>query len=221
MKIPCITAEQMREADRITIEEFVPVEKLMENAGRISADAAYEFFHPRSVAILVGKGNNGGDGLVAARYLHKKGVNVFVVLADSALNDLPLKQLERIKKLGIGIGSEISGKPELVIDALLGYSAKGAPRGRVAELIKEAKKLDVPVLCIDIPSGFDATAGEWFSPAFENAVVLTLGLPKTKMDGNSKIKKLLVADIGIPNEVYGRIGVYVEDFFDGKEWVGG
>lgn len=218
MKIPEVTVEQMKEVDRLMTEEFgVSVPQMMELAGHVTARVVMDLFNPGEVLILAGKGNNGGDGLAAARHLHNFGVAVKVVLAGELRREMPRMQLKSLRKLGVpaldnpeSIGN---GKPNLVIDALLGYSAMGKPRGGTALLIMEARKLGVPVLSVDIPSGLEASTGMWFSPAFEDSTCLTLALPKYGMTSDPGIKRLLVGDIGIPREAFRRVGVEVPVLF--------
>jgi len=201
--IPEISITQMTEVDRLMIEEYnISLFQMMENAGRLLAKLAIELFKPKTVTILVGKGNNGGGGLVAARYLHNGGIKVKIVLADDNLKEAPKHHLETAKKLNIPI-TEIE-ESDLFIDALLGYNAKGEPRGKYKEIIDKVNSLNANILSLDIPTGFDLETGDFYDTSFQNAVVLTLGMPKTNM---SKIKLLYIGDIGIPKEIYKEIGV--------------
>ncbi len=225
--VPSVTPEQMAKIDRIVENEFhVSPVQLMENAGRAVAGVACSAFRlPMRVAVLAGKGNNGGDGLVAARHLHNRGAEVSVVLVDKNLRGLPLQQLRAVQALGIRPGSDLKAlgdKPDLIIDALLGFGARGPPMGIVARLIADGVRLQekgVPVLCVDAPSGLDLETGKWFSPAFRGADVVTLGLPKMNMVGNTGIKRLFVADIGIPREAYMRIGIGVPALFSDRDYI--
>ena len=211
-----ITAHQMKEVKRIMTDEFhISSLQITENTGRILANLLCDLKQPKSVAILVGPGNNGGAGLVAARYLHNKRVQVEVVLASEQLNVITAKHLETVKALGIKITNEIQFTPEVIIDALLGCGAIGAPKGKVAELVMQANGLDIPVLSLDVPTGFNLTSGNSYLPSFVNSLVLAIGMPKQHMD---KIKKIYVADIGIPREVYHKIGIKPLYKFD-KEYL--
>lgn len=217
MSVPEATVQQIREVDRLMVEEYgIPIPQMMELAGYVTARAAMDLFRPQEVLVLVGKGNNGGDGLSAARHLHNFGVAVKVVLAGELHREAPLAQLESLKKLSVPVLDDPAnlGNPSLVIDTLLGYSAKGEPRGSVGLLIREARKLGAPVLSVDVPSGLEVSTGTWFRPAFQGSACLTLGLPKSGMTRDKGIKRLLVGDIGIPREAYHRIGVKVPVMFD-------
>ncbi len=216
MKIPEVTANEMREIDRRAIEEYnIPALSLMENAGQRSAEFIIRHY-PQSerITILAGKGNNGGDGLVAALSLQKSGKTVEIVLADDKLKGIPLLQLQRVEELKIPVLHSFRQKPDIIIDALLGYSSRGIPRGRIGELITESKKYPAEIISLDIPSGFDLDTGTFYSPSFQGAVVLTFGLPKKYMTGNPGIKKLYLIDIGFPQPIFQSFGIqYPEDIF--------
>ncbi|MFC1755267.1 NAD(P)H-hydrate epimerase, partial [Thermoproteota archaeon] len=166
-------------------------------------------------------GNNGADGIAAARYLHNKRVDVEVVLGveETRLCETAMRHLDAAKVLGIPIIDTVGKRPDLFIDCLLGYNAKGAPRERIAEIISHVKGLEVPVLSCDVPTGLELSTGKWHEPCFENAVCLTLGLPKKGMIDDSKIKRLLVGDLGIPPEVYKKAGVDATNLFVEKDYV--
>ncbi|MBD3313116.1 NAD(P)H-hydrate epimerase [Candidatus Woesearchaeota archaeon] len=222
MNIPTVTVEQMREIDRLMPDEFnIGLLQMMENAGRLIANAAQDIFRPKTATVLVGPGNNGADGLVAARYLHNKGVDVEVVLSldPGDLSDVGAQHLDTLKILGIPVKQSIGKRPDLFIDCLLGYSTSGAPYGRVAEIMGEATVLETPVLSCDVPSGFELSTGQWHKPAFEGAVCITLGMPKKGMANNPGIKKLLVGDLGIPPEAYKSIGIDVPNLFLDKDYI--
>jgi NAD(P)H-hydrate epimerase len=105
----------------------------------------------------------------------------------------------------------------LVIDALIGYSLRGAPRGKAAELIATCNEVATRVISLDIPSGMDSTSGDTPGVAVRADTTLTLALPKTglaKFSGD-----LYLGDIGIPQEVYKEIGVEFEQPFDDRYWI--
>jgi NAD(P)H-hydrate epimerase len=211
-----LTAEEMAEADRASIEEFgVDVLSLMENAGLGVAKLARTMLggavRGRRISFLVGKGNNGGDGLVAARNLHNWGAEVSVVLggAKGGVRDIPARQLGAVERMGVAIDGpegKFSGA-ELLVDALLGYGSHGDPREPVAGLIRRANASGIPILAVDIPSGLDATGGEPADPCIRAKATVTFGLPKTGFlnpDARGFVGELYVADISMPQEVYRR-----------------
>ena len=210
-----LTAEEMREADQEAIVGFgIDVLSLMENAGSAVASLASSILGGvvgrRRVGVLVGKGNNGGDGLVAARRLHNWGVDVKVMLSDrGAMGQVPLAQLAGVVKAGISVGGagETLGGFDLLIDSLLGYNSKGDPREPVRGMILNANASGVPILAVDIPSGLDATGGEPGDPCVTAAATLTLGFPKTgflNAECRNCVGRLYLGDVSIPLEVYRR-----------------
>lgn len=213
-----VTAAQMRAIDRETIDKFgIPGATLMENAGHGIAELMLSDLidSPEStqVAVFCGKGNNGGDGFVIARYLHEAGVKVktyFIgptekLTADSKLN------LNRAREAGVRL-TEVSSLDQLpvdldadfVVDALLGTGFSGTPEGLVAGLIEYINFQNGLVVAVDMPSGLSADTG-----AAEGAVVTagctyTLGLPKIGLylsPGREIAGEVTVIDIGLPENV--------------------
>ncbi len=213
-----MTAQELAEADRAAIQEFgVDVLVLMENAGvavaRLARKMLGEGAAGKRVACLVGKGNNGGDGLVAARHLHNWGARVVVVLSGPAggLNETPSKQLRIIRRMGIDVAENTTKTPEadLCVDALLGYGSKGDPRQPTANLIRSANDSKVPILAVDQPSGLDATGGEPGDPCIVAHATVTLGFVKTGfLNPRAKafLGELYLADVSIPAGVYRKYG---------------
>lgn len=221
IELPAVTAEEMREVDRVAVDEFgLGVLQMMENAGRSLATHAMEMLSEGAgrVAVLAGSGGNGGGGLCCARHLRNHGVGVdlvldrpparlagaaasqFRVLAESGAKPVPEKDVPRAV-----------GGAAVIVDALTGYGLKGAPRGRVAELIEIANQSGGRILSLDVPSGVNATTGDALGGAIRPERTLTLALPKTGLARVSS--ELYVADIGIPAEVYERLGIQVGPFF--------
>ena len=209
-----LSAEEMAKADSMAIESYgIDVLSLMENAGLRTAEVAREMLGGdvlgKAVCCLVGRGNNGGDGLVAARHLYDWGARVQVMLGGprEGVRDVPAKQLATVEKIGIEIAGpegEI-GETDLLVDALLGYGSKGDPRGSIATLITKASRSVARTLAVDIPSGLDATSGEPGHPCIDADLTLTFGLPKVGFL-NPKARGLLgdlyLADISLPPNVY-------------------
>ena len=164
------SATQIREADRVMIEDLgYPGILLMESAGRLSAEVLLQRYPHHSFCILAGPGNNGGDGLVIARYLAAAGRAVQVLLSHPFENYKGDAALARNALHGSGIpviGTEAAlttlqqcPADTLLIDALLGTGAAGPLRGTIADLIAAARQTDLPVVAIDLPSGLDADTG--------------------------------------------------------------
>ena len=213
-----VTAEEMRKMDDVTIQEFhVDVLVLMENAGRATAALAKQMLREttfgKRVACLVGGGNNGGDGMVAARHLANWGaeVNVIVGATKDRMKDVPLGQLHVLEKMGIPIllGDYNLRDYDLLIDGLIGYGLEGNPRNKVAVVIKDANASGRQILALDLPSGMNATTGEVYDPCIKATVTLTLALPKTGFLAPSAspfLGDLFLADISVPRRVYETFG---------------
>ena len=217
VRVPAITTDQMREVDRVAIEELGPnLYQMMENAGRNLAVTVLETmgaaWSQTPIAVLSGTGGNGGGGICAARHLANRGADVTVVVSDPAgLTPVPSEQLA-IYRGTAGRVVEPSAldtlRPGLIVDAVIGYSLRGAPRGVARRMIDWIGTKSVPVISLDVPSGIDATTGESLGSQVHASVTLTLALPKTGLDAETS-GDLWLADLGIPAEVYHRVGIDV------------
>ncbi|RMD67545.1 NAD(P)H-hydrate epimerase [Candidatus Pacearchaeota archaeon] len=212
--IPYLTSEQMAQVDALAIEWGIDIPRMMENAGRNFARFVFDELSPSSVCVLYGKGNNGADGLVAARYLHLYGVREIRILpASSEGNEFVKHNLAILEKLGIRPTEEL-GKCDLVIDALLGYNLKGAPRGSYAELIRKANELKnsgARIAAFDLPSGLDPNTGTCAGECIKADYTLTLALPKIalKLAPKDVVGKAFVVNLGLPAELYSALGISV------------
>jgi NAD(P)H-hydrate epimerase len=225
--VPAVTADQMREVDRIAMEEFgLGVLQMMENAGRNLTQNVLDMLDGRGgeVTVLAGPGGNGGGGLCCARHLHNRGLKVSVVLdrdpetlAGAACNQFKILAAAGLGPTDVARAEEAIWRSEIVVDALIGYGLRGAPRGRTADLIKLCLQQAARVLSLDVPSGLNATTGESPGLAVQPDRTLTLALPKTGLGRVSG--DLYLADIGIPPEVYHRLGIDVEPFFGRQYWI--
>ena len=219
-EVPFITTDQMREVDRAMEEEYgILLLQMMESAGRNLAHLARLRFlngdpRGRRVLVLAGTGGNGGGGLVCARWLQNWGANVRVYLTAPApqLADVPRHQHTILERMSIPmevVGSDVRLAPaDLVVDAIIGYSLRGAPRGAAAALIRAANDHGAPILSLDVPSGVDTTTGDVHDPAMEAAATLTLALPKQGLRSpaaREQIGELYLADIGVPPALYKRL----------------
>ena len=217
--IPFITTDQMREVDRAMMEDYtIDLVQMMENAGRELAHLARIRFldgDPRGkrVAVLAGTGGNGGGGLVCARRLSNWGADVTVWLSSPAerLTDVPKHQLSILERIGVPINPPSKGvdlsSTDLCIDALIGYSLSGPPRGTTATLIQAANAHDAPALALDAPSGVDTTTGTVYEPVIQATATMTLALPKEGLAGavaRNFVGELYLADISVPPELYAR-----------------
>ncbi len=222
--VPAVTTKQMREIDRIAIEETGPnLFQMMENAGRNLALQAIEAlgaeWQETTILVLAGTGGNGGCGICAARHLANRGAKVQLCLTDASnLREVPAFQrlvFQGTPGQELGV-EELDGySPDLIIDALIGYSLQSSPRGKALELIRWANTQAAPVLSLDVPSGVDSTTGEAPGESMRSDGTMTLALPKTGLLP-AKTGELFLADIGIPAFVYKKLGVdYVPPFGSG------
>ena len=225
--LPALTEQQMREVDRIAMEDFgLGVLQMMENAGRNLALHAIENIHDpeAEIVILAGSGGNGGGGISGARHLKNRGyrVRLFLTRDPSELRGSASAQYRIVEQAGLTATAASEAEEHirdaaLVIDALIGYSLKGAPRGITEDLIQMVNAFSERTLALDIPSGFDSTSGATPGVAIKPHRTLTLALPKTGL--REVPGGLYVVDIGIPPEVYKPIGISLEPFFGAAYWV--
>ncbi len=244
--LPALTTDQMREVDRAMIEDIgITLIQMMENAGRHLATLAREQCDgnvaSKNIVVLAGRGNNGGGGLVAARRLANWGASVAVILIEDEENyrDVPAHQLAILRKMGAPISSGMQQSVplqqcDLILDALIGYGLRGAPRGVTADLIRTANASGVKtpalpsalpqgkcassarVIALDAPSGLDTATGHAFDPCVRANATLTLALPKIgllKEKARGFVGELYVADISVPPRVYARMGIQVPNLF--------
>ena len=207
---PVLSADAMRAADHATIERWdVPGRLLMETAGR-AAVAEIEVRYPVSgsaITVLVGRGNNGGDGAVVARALEARGARVEVVaLPGDRTPDLEanLGLLRALSHAGadLEVVEEPSSRPDRIVDALLGIGATGALREPAASLCRWANARDAPVVALDVPSGLDATTGIAAAGTIEADLTVAFGALKTGLlvnDGPRLAGEVVTVEIGIPD----------------------
>lgn len=213
IEVLAVTADQMRELDRIATEETGPnLFQMMENAGRNLAWLAMQVLgkgcESSKVLVLAGSGGNGSGGICAARHLANHGVYAELCLAEpERLSEIAQWQRKIFRSSG---GVEVdraelnSHHPDLIIDALIGYGLSWAPREPVAQLIHWANSRPTPVISLDLPSGLDATTGQAPGAVIHAGWTLTLALPKTGLD---RTENLSLGDVGIPAEAYRRLGL--------------
>lgn len=213
-ELPWITADQMRELDRLAIEAGYELPVMMENAGRSLADVAMALAGSvRDVEVLVGVGGNGGGAAVAARHLAHRGWDVRLVPTDrSRLGNVTARQIELAQLAGATVSDDGELSTGLVLDGLLGYGLVGVPRGSAADLIAQAQGRRV--VALDVPSGLELETGTVHDPVLRADVTLTLALPKQGLrGGRDVVGRLLLADIGIPRSAYEQLGIARPDAF--------
>jgi len=226
-----LNTQQMREADRRTIDEIgIPAIVLMENAGRqavAAMEAAFDDLATSHVGVLCGRGNNGGDGFVIARTLVQRGVETSVFLLGSVadVRGDARPNLEVLGRIGLTVVeitnaqewelhfSEIS-RCELLVDAILGTGFHGQLSGLLETVVADVNGLGVPVVAIDLPTGLSADTAEVEGEAIEASMTVTLAAPKISLilpPADSRSGDLVIADIGIPLPLLDEVeGPYLE-----------
>ena len=235
MNLPALTTDQMREVNRLMVDEFgIRPLQMIENAGRNLAllarrilsqdeDDADDALADRPIVALAGRGANGGGGLAAARHLLNWGAWVQIVLTcppgdfpESVTRD----QLSILQRIGAPLAWADEGwelpPADLVIDALIGCGLAGGPSGRAADLIRLANSSVAPILSLDAPSGLDATSGRLFNPHIVAAATMTLALPKRGLlppRARAASGQLFLADVGVPPALYEHLGLEAPPLF--------
>lgn len=227
IEVPAVTKDQMIEVDRIAIEETGPnLFQMMENAGRNLAELTIKSlgksWNKSEIIILAGTGGNGGGGICAARHLANHGANVKVCVTEKEkLKDVPAYQLHILKSTNakiITIEELQNENPDLIIDAIIGYSLSGEPKGKSLELIKWASQQLGIKISLDIPSGINSTTAETSFHHIKPDITITLALPKTGLLPDVT-GDLYLADIGIPSKVYEKLNLNYQSPFSEKYYI--
>jgi NAD(P)H-hydrate epimerase len=226
-----LNAAQMREADRNTIEDIgIPSLVLMENAGRqvvAAIEAAFESRLDGRVAVLCGRGNNGGDGFVVARTLIQRGIDVgvFVMGAVADVRGDARINLDILGRLGVTVVeigdeqtwelhfSEIS-QCTLIVDAIFGTGLKSALGGMMETVVADVNASGIPIVSIDLPSGLSADTPHLIGDCIDATMTVTLAAPKLPLvlpPAEAHAGDVVIADIGIPMDVLeGLEGPHIE-----------
>ncbi len=216
-----LTAAQMREADRRAIDDAgLPSIVLMENAGRqvvTGIDGTFDDADGLTYAVLCGKGQNGGDGMVVARTLLERGADVRVyligraadVVGDARTNLQVLQSLEAdLVEISDAAAWELHApavlRADLIVDAIFGTGLKGPVSGLVQSIVEDLNASETPVVSIDVPTGIDASSPALPGPAIEATLTVTFAAPKLAHvlpPAEHHAGSLVVADIGIPQGI--------------------
>lgn len=217
-QVPFITTAEIRHLDAAAEQEFgVSALQLMEEAGRQVAAFVRAWLgsvYGQPVTVLAGPGNNGADGLVAARYLHNWGAraSAWLALPEARLHALAQRQATAARAAGVAVQAwspTATQGAAVVLDALLGTGLTRAAEGRIAEAIAGVHG-HPRCVALDVPSGLDSD-GRAFEPAVAPAATVTLGLPKPILRTHGG--QVFVVDIGLPRALAARIGKDWHDLF--------
>lgn len=211
---PVLTPAQAAELDLAAQERGVTGAALMESAGRAVARACVDVMgggYGRRVVVVCGKGNNGGDGLVAARHLARWGVAVAVVLVDG--EDLREPSATNLRRVRSETFARVGGPSRLhreleradcVVDAIFGTGFRGVPEDDPAAAIASINAATVPVVAVDVPSGVDGTSGSVAGEAIRAELTVTFGAAKTGivlLPGAARAGTVRVVEIGFPPDL--------------------
>jgi NAD(P)H-hydrate epimerase len=212
-----LTAAQMREVDRRTMEFGIPGLILMENAGHRVVEFLQETFAPLAnhrIVILCGKGNNGGDGFVVGRQIHTRfrprSLDVVLASEPEELRGDAAENFRMLRVCGCPVAMEIMPRMReatIVVDALLGTGLKGAAAGRMLELIREINTgfPHATIVALDLPSGLDSDRGTVPGEAVKARHTITFTAPKAAQvlpPACDYVGELRVCPIGSPPELY-------------------
>lgn len=229
-----LTSEQVARLDAAALECGVTTLQLMEVAGWQVARCAWHHLgnRPADIGVIAGHGNNGGDGLVAARHLMTWGctVRVVVVADELRLQGVVLDHVVAARACGIDVRVDIdaaavitaTSSATLVIDALLGTGLRSAPRDPQAAAIRALNGTGRPILSVDVPSGLDATTGDAFDPCVRATLTCTLTAMKQGLRSSGAAEyagAMWVADIGMPSAAWRRAGLVQPPDVTGGELV--
>ncbi len=223
VEVPAVSEEEMRAVDHLAETEFgLSVMQMMENAGRNLASFTLQQLPSSNsrIVVIAGPGGNGGGGICCVRHLRNHGADVQLVLSKpiEELRGPTAAQAHIVSADGLQVSSDGNVKSliqtaDLIIDALIGYSLRGEPEGRIRKFIEFMNEATAPIVSLDMPSGMDSTTGKKFGVCAEASTVLTLALPKfglQKFPG-----QLFLADIGIPSGVFKHLNIPAPQIFKG------
>lgn len=206
---PLPTPKQMAAADRAAIGTGTPASVLMDRAGRAVARAVIEIAggrYGRRVAVVCGRGNNGGDGFVAARVLRRAGLAVTCLSVEDigGVQGAAREHLDRLTDSGgriVPFEAKRLRDADVIVDAIFGTGFHGRAGGEAGDAIEAINAARAPVVAVDIPSGVSGDTGRVEGPAVEAELTVAMGAEKTGTAtgaGATKAGRVVVADIGIP-----------------------
>lgn len=209
-QVPTMSSAALRHADELASSRFgVEPIQLMEVAGWQIARFIDRFVNGvrgKRVTIVAGSGNNGGDALVAARFLHQRGaiVRASIVPAREP-NSLAARHAKTLERLGIPMVDAPQGvdaSADLLVDGLFGIGIRLPLRDPAPGIIAAMNASHAPIVAIDVPSGVDADSDAGLEGSVRATATITLVAPKTALRGNPNAGRVFVADIGMPTGIF-------------------
>jgi NAD(P)H-hydrate epimerase len=234
VSLPAVSAATMAEIDRLAIEDYgITLPQMMDQAGSHLAEVVRRELggdlRGRSIVVAAGPGHNGGGGLAAARHLMNRGAGVRVILSHPALQLAEAARAQLATLIAMGAAccvltwdlsdeelEQALARADAVVDALLGYGARGAPRGGIGRLVGFINRSGRPVISLDVPTGLDPDSGVAHALAIRTRATVTLALPKAGLstpEGRAYAGRLYLADLGLPAHLYRQVGLTSEPIF--------
>ena len=209
-QVAAVSSEVLRQADARARDEFgIAPLQLMEIAGWQIArftEAFMDGVGNKRILVVAGSGNNGGDALVAARFLHQRGALVTAsAVAAKDPDSLVAQHAATIARLGIRISEAPAGidpSVDTIVDGLFGTGIRPPLREPAARIVAAMNATGRPIVSIDVPSGLDADTGAGAETAIRAAATVTLAAPKAGLTRASNAGRVFVADIGMPAALF-------------------
>jgi NAD(P)H-hydrate epimerase len=211
-----LTRDQVRQIDRRSIQEFrIPGVVLMENAARGVAQLAWQILgdnRTASVLVICGGGNNGGDGLAVARFLHNGGADVSILLTTDpakytgeAKVNWEIIAAMKLPTAAADAAAIAAARPALIVDAIFGTGLTQPPRPPFAQIVGAMTALGAPILAVDIPSGLDCDSGKPLGPVCVKATATATFVARkagfAQLQAAQYLGQVSVCDIGCPREL--------------------
>ena len=209
-KAPAVSSAALRQADADAAAKFgIEPLQLMEVAGAQLARFVTDYadgISGKRVLVVAGSGNNGGDALVAARFLHQRGARVTVSLVPSRdPRSLSARHARTVRALGIPVveaPSGIDGSADVIVDGLFGTGIRPPLRPPAPAIIAAMNRSSRPIIAVDVPSGMDADDATGAAEAVQAAATVTLAAPKAGLAAASNAGRVFLADIGMPTSLF-------------------
>ena len=209
--VPKVSSATLRQADAEARSQFgIEPLQLMEVAGwQVARFVSTLMDSPRGkrVAVIAGSGNNGGDALVAARFLHQRGAIVTAsIVPPRDASSLVAHHATIVRRMGVAVRDAPDGidpSVDVVVDGLLGTGIQSPLREPAPRIIDAMNATGKPIVAIDVPSGMDSDTGQGAEKAVRALATVTLAAPKAGLAGAPNAGRIFVADIGMPASLFG------------------